>query len=77
MKKSLWLITLVALCILTCSCEQKQQRPERPTHEKITESELKVAGVETGNVGGEYVFYADNGILLKSYSHGYGSHCLP
>ena len=65
MKKSLWLITLVALCILTCSCEQKQQRPERPTYEKITESELKVAGVETGNVGGEYVFYADNGILLK------------
>jgi hypothetical protein len=66
MKKSLWLITLVALCILTCSCGQNQpDRPIKPSYEKITESELKVAGVETGNVGGEYVFYADNGILLK------------
>lgn len=46
MKKSLWLITLVALCILTCSCEQKQQRPERPTYEKITSSEL--TGGEVG-----------------------------
>ena len=38
MKKQLWMIALLAFCILLGSCEKKL--PERPPFEKITSSEL-------------------------------------
>ena len=56
MKKSLWLITLVALCILTCSCGQKEQQLELPTYERITESQLEYGEIETGTVAGDYIY---------------------
>ena len=45
MKQKFFLIALALLCILLCSCEQKQARPERPTFEKITSSELADSAV--------------------------------
>jgi len=56
MKRKLLLITLALLCILLCSCGQKQ--PERPTHERITASELEYGEIETGTVAGEYIYRA-------------------
>ena len=65
MKRKLLLTILALLCILLGSCGQKQQRPERPTHERITASELEYGEVETGTVPGDYMFQAFNGLLLK------------
>ena len=59
MKRNICLIALSLLCILLCSCEQKQPRPERPTFEKITSSELAYGKVETGTVPGDYIFRSE------------------
>ena len=68
MKYKFLLIALVALTMLQCSCEQKQ-RPERPTYEKITESELAYGEIETGTIPGDYIYriiQVDSfGLLLK------------
>ena len=63
MKRKALLIVLAVLAILLCSCEQKS--PERPSYEKITASELEYGEIETGTVPGDYIFYAENGVLLK------------
>ena len=65
MKRKLLLTILALLCILLGSCGQKQQRPERPTHEKITESELEYGEVETGTVPGDYIYRCFDGLMLK------------
>ena len=65
MKKSLWLITLVALCILTCSCGQKEQQSELPTYERITESQLEYGEIETGTVAGDYIYRSIDDVLVK------------
>ena len=69
MKHKLFPITLALLCILLGSCEQKVQRPERPTHEKITSSELANGEVKTGTIAGDYIYRAmhvgNKGLLLK------------
>ena len=67
MKKSLWLITLVALCILTCSCGQKEQQLELPTYERITESQLEYGEIETGNIGGDYIYGVSTDDILIKY----------
>ena len=63
MKRKALLIVLAVFAILLCSCEQKS--PERPSYEKITASELEYGEIETGTVPGDYIFYAENGVLLK------------
>ncbi len=65
MKRKFLLITLALLCILLAACEQKVQRPERPTHEKITSSQLEYGEIETGTVPGDYIFHSVDGVLLK------------
>ena len=66
MKRKFLLIALSLLCILLCSCEQKQPRPERPTFEKITSSEPEYGEIETGTVAGDYVYrIIDARILIK------------
>ena len=69
MKHKLFPITLALLCILLGSCEQKVQRPERPTREKITSSELANGEVKTGTIAGDYIYRAmhvgNKGLLLK------------
>ena len=69
MKNKFSLITWAALCMLLCillgSCEQKQPRPERPTHEKITSSEMEGGEIGTGTVPGDYIFHSVDGVLLK------------
>ena len=67
MKRKFLLIALSLLCILLCSCEQKQPRPERPTFEKITSSELEYGEIETGTVAGDYVYNIIDGNVLIKY----------
>lgn len=67
MKKQLWMIALLAFCILLCSCEQKP--PERPPFESITSSELADGEVKTGTVAGDYIYraihVANKGLVIK------------
>ena len=69
MKRRFFIMILALLALFTCSCEQKQQRPERPTYEKITSSELTGGEVETGTIPGDYIYRAihvgNKGLLLK------------
>ena len=65
MRHKLFPITLALLCILLGSCEQKVQRPERPTHEKITSSAMEDGEIGTGTVPGDYIFHSVNDVLLK------------
>ena len=67
MKRKFLLIALSLLCILLCSCEQKQPRPERPTFEKITSSELEYGEIETGTVAGDYVYRMIDARILVKY----------
>ena len=64
MKRKALLIVLAVSALLLCSCQQ--EKPLRqPTYEKITASELEYGEIETGTVPGDYIFYAENGVLLK------------
>ena len=71
MRSKFFLITSTALslslCILLTSCGQKS--PERPTHEKITSSELANGEVKTGTIPGDYIYraihVANKGLLIK------------
>jgi len=71
MRSKFFLITSTALslslCILLGSCGQKS--PERPTHEKITSSELANGEVKTGTIPGDYIYraihVANKGLLIK------------
>lgn len=70
MKRKFLLITLAVLIIFLCSCGQKQeQRPERKPlqtlPERITESELDNGEMETGNIGGDYIYASTNSRLIK------------
>ena len=69
MKRRFFIMILALLALFTCSCEQEQQRPERPTYEKITSSELTGGEVETGTIPGDYIYRAihvgNKGLLLK------------
>ena len=67
MKKQLWMIALLAFCILLGSCEKKL--PERPPFEKITSSELADGEVGTGTIPGDYIYrairVANKGLVIK------------
>lgn len=70
MKKQLWMLALLAFCILLGSCEQKPiNRPMKPPYEKITSSELSDGEVRTGTVPGDYIYraihVANKSLLLK------------
>ena len=69
MKNKCFTAASAALCLLLClglaACEQKQPRPERPTHEKITSSAMEDGEIGTGTVPGDYIFHSVDGVLLK------------
>ena len=68
MKRNLLLIALAALTILLGSCEKQPNRPMKPTKplpEQITESELDNGEMETGNIGGDYIYASANFKLIK------------
>lgn len=69
MKNKFFPAASAALCLLLClglaACEQKQPRPERPTHEKITSSAMADGEIGTGTVPGDYIFHSVDGVLLK------------
>ena len=69
MKRRFFIMVLALLALFTCSCEQKQQRPERPTYEKITSSELEYGSIETGTIPGNYIYqivqFSSYSLLLK------------
>ncbi|MBQ7379026.1 MAG: hypothetical protein IJW70_05025 [Clostridia bacterium] len=68
MKRKVLLITLAALTILFCSCEQEKP-PRQPTYEKITSSEMNNSVIETGTVAGDYIYktavFSSYNLLLK------------
>ncbi len=69
MKCKALLVFLAVLTVVICSCEKQPDRPMKPPKEKITESQLEVAGVETGTIPGDYIYRSINvgnkGLLLK------------
>ena len=72
MKKQLWMIALLAFCILLGSCEKQPNRPMKPPYEKITSSELSDGEVRTGTVPGDYIYRAmhvSNKSLLLKYQY--------
>ena len=68
MKRKFLLIALSLFCILLCSCQQEQEqrpRPPKPLPEKTTSSEPNNGEMETGNIGGDYIYYMESLVLLK------------
>ena len=68
MKRKVLLITLAALTILFCSCEQEKP-PRQPMYEKITSGEMDNSVIETGTVPGNYIYqiaqFSSYSLLLK------------
>ncbi len=69
MKQRFLLVILALLAIFACSCEQKQpdrpMNPSKPLPEKITGSEPEYGEMETGNIGGDYIYASTNSRLIK------------
>lgn len=63
------LIILTLISFLLCSCQQEQEqrpRPPKPLPEKTTSSEPNNGEMETGNIGGDYIYGVSvNDILIK------------
>lgn len=72
MKHKFLIITLSLLLALLCSCNQGQGqgqgqelKPLKPLPERITASELDNGEMETGNIGGDYIYASTNSRLIK------------
>ncbi len=70
MKQRFLLMILALLAIFACSCEQKQpdrpMKPPKQPSETITSSEPEYGEMETGNIGGNYIYGVSvNNILIK------------
>lgn len=65
MKRKILIILLALVAVLSCSCGQKEQPPELPTYERITESQLEYGEIETGTVAGDYIYSMNQLMLIK------------
>ncbi len=68
MKRRFFIMILALLAIFACSCEKQPDRPMKPPKqpsETTTSSEPEYGEMETGNIGGDYIYASTNSKLIK------------